>query len=114
MTKGTKRLNGNPSRKPAGAEFWHVWTVWMPRRSIGRKHGRRQHNGRRWIYKRLNPGLHEYALTNATLKRRQAPAKRDDVSQSWHGSVERSEPDNSWDARDEVVYCAKAQAHRLW
>jgi hypothetical protein len=45
------------SAKPAGAEFWHLWTVWVPRRSITGKllWGRvwRRHDGRRWVYKRL-------------------------------------------------------------
>jgi hypothetical protein len=34
-----KTMTGAPvddhhSLKPAGAEFWHIWTVWIPRRSI--------------------------------------------------------------------------------
>ena len=45
------------SDKPAGAEFWHVWTVWLPRRSITGKllwgPVLRRHDGRRWIYKRI-------------------------------------------------------------
>ena len=45
------------SSKPAGAEFWHLWTVIIPRRSItGRLvRGRvwRRHDGRRWQYKRF-------------------------------------------------------------
>jgi hypothetical protein len=43
------------SLKPAGAEFWHLWTVLLPRRTItGRLvRGRvwRRHDGRRWQYK---------------------------------------------------------------
>jgi len=42
---------------PEWAKVWHVWTVWMPRRTItGRLvQGRvwRRHDGRRWIYKRI-------------------------------------------------------------
>jgi hypothetical protein len=45
------------STKPAGAEFWHIWTVRVPRRSIAGRlvWGRvwRRHNGRHWVYKRL-------------------------------------------------------------
>jgi len=45
------------SLKPAGAEFWHLWTVILPRRSItGRLvRGRvwRRHDGRRWQYKKF-------------------------------------------------------------
>ena len=45
------------SLKPAGAEFWHLWTVILPRRSItGRLvRGRvwRRHDGRRWQYKQF-------------------------------------------------------------
>jgi hypothetical protein len=45
------------SLKPAGAEFWHLWTVIIPRRSItGRLvHGRvwRRHDGRRWQYRAI-------------------------------------------------------------
>jgi hypothetical protein len=43
------------SSKPAGAEFWHPWTVIIPRRSIAGRlvRGRvwRRHDGRRWRYK---------------------------------------------------------------
>ncbi|HEX5232806.1 MAG TPA: hypothetical protein VFW56_11270 [Bradyrhizobium sp.] len=45
------------STKPAWAEVWHLWTVFIPRRSIT---GRlvfgqvwRRHDGRRWIYKKF-------------------------------------------------------------
>lgn len=45
------------ARKPAGAEFWHIWMVYIPRRSITGKlvWGRvwRRDVGRRWIYKRI-------------------------------------------------------------
>jgi hypothetical protein len=47
----------NASAKPAWAEVWHLWTVFIPRRSIT---GRlvfgqvwRRHDGRRWIYKKF-------------------------------------------------------------
>jgi hypothetical protein len=47
----------NVSAKPAWAEVWHLWTVFIPRRSIT---GRlvfgqvwRRHDGRRWIYKKF-------------------------------------------------------------
>ena len=50
-------LDDKHSRKPAGAEFWHIWTVYFPRRSITGKllRGRvwRRHDGRRWVYKGL-------------------------------------------------------------
>jgi hypothetical protein len=43
--------------KPGWAEVWHLWTVYIPRRSIT---GRlvfgqvwRRHDGRRWIYKKF-------------------------------------------------------------
>jgi hypothetical protein len=43
--------------KPAWANVWHLWTVFIPRRTIT---GRlvcgkvwRRHDGRRWIYKRF-------------------------------------------------------------
>jgi hypothetical protein len=43
--------------KQAGAKFWHLWTVILPRRSItGRLvRGRvwRRHDGRRWQYKKF-------------------------------------------------------------
>jgi hypothetical protein len=45
------------SAKPTWAEVWHLWTVFIPRRSIT---GRlvfgqvwRRHDGRRWIYKKF-------------------------------------------------------------
>jgi hypothetical protein len=42
------------SVKPAGAEFWHIWTVRIPRRSITGElvWGRvwRRHDGYRWLY----------------------------------------------------------------
>jgi hypothetical protein len=45
------------SVKPAGSEFWHIWSVYIPRRSITGElvRGRvwRRHDGQRWIYKRL-------------------------------------------------------------
>ena len=50
-----KPLDDEHSAKPAGAEFWHLWTVRVPRRSITGKlvWGRvwRRHDGRRWLYK---------------------------------------------------------------
>jgi hypothetical protein len=50
-------LDEHRARKPAGAEFWHVWTVYIPRRSITGKlvWGRvwRRDVGRHWIYKRI-------------------------------------------------------------
>ena len=55
--RSPKAYDDQRSAKPAGAEFWHIWTVWIPRRSIAGKllWGRvwRRHDGRRWIYKRL-------------------------------------------------------------
>jgi hypothetical protein len=60
-------LNGDSERvvnlrtPAAWAELWHVWTVFVPRRSIT---GRlvfgivwRRHDGRRWVYKKFD----EYA-----------------------------------------------------
>lgn len=45
------------SLQPAGAEFWHMWTVIIPRLSIagGLVHGRvwRRHDGRRWQYRAI-------------------------------------------------------------
>jgi hypothetical protein len=38
------------ARKTAGAEFWHVWTVYIPRRSIT---GKLVWGHRRWSYKRI-------------------------------------------------------------
>jgi hypothetical protein len=53
-----RTVNNHPeawSSKPAGAEFWHPWTVIIPRRSIAGRlvRGRvwRRHDGRRWRYK---------------------------------------------------------------
>jgi hypothetical protein len=50
-----KLLNLNPP--PTWAEAWHLWTVFVPRRSIT---GRlvlgkvwRRHDGRHWIYKKF-------------------------------------------------------------
>jgi hypothetical protein len=49
-----RHLDDYHSAQPAGAEFWHVWTVRVPRRSISRKlvWGRvwRRHDGYRWLY----------------------------------------------------------------
>ena len=46
-----------PKRWPAGAEFWHLWTVIIPRLSITgqRVRGRvwRRHDGRRWEYRKI-------------------------------------------------------------
>jgi hypothetical protein len=46
-----------PDRAPMWAGTWHLWTVFMPRRTdTGRlAHGKvwRRHNGRRWIYKQF-------------------------------------------------------------
>jgi hypothetical protein len=43
--------------KPAWTNVWHVWTVFMPRRTVTGKLacGRvwRRYNGRGWIYKRI-------------------------------------------------------------
>jgi hypothetical protein len=45
------------SRHSAGAEFWHVWTVIIPRLSTtgGLMCGRvwRRHDGRRWEYRAI-------------------------------------------------------------
>lgn len=50
-------FNDQHSAKPAGAEFWHLWTVRIPRRSITGEFvwGRvlRCHDGRRWVYARV-------------------------------------------------------------
>ena len=55
--RSPKQLDETHSTKPAGAEFWHLWTVWVPRRSITGKllTGRvwRRHDGHHWIYKRF-------------------------------------------------------------
>jgi hypothetical protein len=61
------RVDNERSAWPAGAEFWHLWTVRIPRRSIAGKlvWGLvwRRHDGRRWQYKRFvefddrKPGL---------------------------------------------------------
>jgi hypothetical protein len=44
--------------RPSWASFWHVWTLIIPRRAIDASlvWGRvwRRHDGRRWIYKRLD------------------------------------------------------------
>jgi len=57
MTQVLKPLDGKHGARPAGAAFWHFWTVRIPRRSItGRLvWGRvwRRHDGRRWLYKRF-------------------------------------------------------------
>ena len=49
--------SGEVSSKPAGAEFWHLWTVIIPRLSIAGHLGRgrvwRRHDGRRWRYKKF-------------------------------------------------------------
>jgi hypothetical protein len=46
-----------PDRAPMWAGTWHLWTVFMPRRTItGRLAYRkvwRRHNGRHWIYKQF-------------------------------------------------------------
>jgi len=48
-------LNG--TTKPAWAQVWHLWTVFIPRRSITDRLvlGKvwRRHDGRRWIYKKF-------------------------------------------------------------
>jgi hypothetical protein len=45
------------SSKPASAKAWHLWTVFVPRRSITGRLVRgqvwRRHDGRKWIYKRF-------------------------------------------------------------
>jgi hypothetical protein len=45
------------SLKPAGAEYWHLWSVVVPRLSIagGFVWGRvwRRHDGRRWQYRAI-------------------------------------------------------------
>lgn len=47
-------LDNTRSAKPAGAEFWHIWTVRIPRQSITGNlvWGRvwRRHDGHRWVY----------------------------------------------------------------
>jgi hypothetical protein len=52
-----KPLDDRRSAKPAGAEFWHIWTVRIPRRSISGRivWGRvwRRHDGRRWLYAQI-------------------------------------------------------------
>jgi hypothetical protein len=58
MTTDSRRIEiPNPTNKPTWAEVWHLWTVYIPRRSIT---GRlvvgqvwRRHDGRRWIYKKF-------------------------------------------------------------
>ena len=53
---GYRLLNLNS--RAGWAEVWHIWTVFMPRRSItGRLvHGKvwRRYDGRRWIYKKFS------------------------------------------------------------
>ena len=43
--------------KPGWATVWHLWTVFIPRRTITGKLVRgkvwRRHDGRHWIYKRF-------------------------------------------------------------
>jgi hypothetical protein len=45
------------SSKPANVSAWHLWTVFVPRRSITGRLVRgqvwRRHDGRKWIYKRF-------------------------------------------------------------
>jgi hypothetical protein len=57
MIRPRKPLDNEHSAKPAGAEFWHLWTVRIPRRSItGKLVWRRvwrRHDGRHWLYKRF-------------------------------------------------------------
>jgi len=52
--KPNGRYSPERSAYPAGAEFWHLWSVSIPRRSIkgGLVWGRvwRRHNGDRWLY----------------------------------------------------------------
>jgi hypothetical protein len=52
----TQKLH-NLSSQPGWAEAWHLWKVFIPRRSItGRLvYGRvwRRHDGRHWIYKKF-------------------------------------------------------------
>ena len=47
----------NRSLQPAGAEFWHLWTVIIPRLSITGHFVRgrvwRRHDGRRWEYREI-------------------------------------------------------------
>jgi hypothetical protein len=47
----------SPRAKPAWANVWHLWKVYIPRRTITGKLvcGKvwRRHDGRRWIYKRF-------------------------------------------------------------
>jgi len=54
----SKRLDDEHSAKPAGAEYWHIWTVRIPRRSIAGRlvWGRvwRRHDGYRWVYAHLD------------------------------------------------------------
>jgi hypothetical protein len=48
---------GSTDPRPSWASVWHIWTVFIPRRSIDGSliWGRvwRRHDGRHWIYKRL-------------------------------------------------------------
>jgi hypothetical protein len=49
-------MNNTSAYHPA-TELWHIWTVFIPRRSIAGRlvWGRvwRRFDGRRWVYKRL-------------------------------------------------------------
>jgi len=59
--QGTTRLKTKADAPTEGmpewAPFWHVWTLFIPRRCIegGFAWGRvwRRHDGRRWVYARL-------------------------------------------------------------
>lgn len=58
MTTDRLRYKADELHQPATwAEVWHLWTVFIPRRTItGRLvYGKvwRRNNGRRWIYKRF-------------------------------------------------------------
>jgi hypothetical protein len=54
----SKPLDDEHTAKPAGAEYWHIWTVRIPRRSIAGRlvWGRvwRRHDGYRWVYAHLD------------------------------------------------------------
>jgi hypothetical protein len=57
-TKNNNNLEvWNGTAQPAWTQFWHLWIVIVPRRSItgrlvvGRV--RRRHDGRHWIYKKF-------------------------------------------------------------
>jgi len=51
-------LDDRHSAKSAGAEYWHIWTVRLPGRSIAGPLvlGRvwRRHDGYRWVYAHLD------------------------------------------------------------